>query len=49
LFYILVVPWLLGLGTGLFLTSPGMDVNRLRLVFTLSFTIPLNLTFSVAK
>jgi hypothetical protein len=47
LFYILVMPWLLAAGTGLVLTQLGMDVNWLRLVFTLSVATALSLTFSI--
>lgn len=47
LFYILLMPWLLAIGTGLLLTGLSMDVNWLRLVFTLSVAIALSLTFSV--
>ena len=47
LFYVLVVPWLLATGTGLMLTWLGMDVNWLRLIFTLSAAIALSLTLSV--
>lgn len=47
LFYVLVMPFLLAIGTGLVLTSLGMDVNWLRLVFTLSVAMALSLTFSL--
>lgn len=47
LFYVLVVPWLLAVGAGLILTWLGMDVNWLRLIFTLSVAVALSLTFSV--
>jgi len=46
LFYILVAPWLLGLGTGMLLSQLGMDVNWLRLIFYLFVAIALSLTFS---
>ena len=47
LFFVLVMPFLLAIGTGLVLTSLGMDVNWLRLVFTLSVAMALSLTFSL--
>jgi hypothetical protein len=47
LFYVVVMPWLLVTGTGLLLTRLGMDVNWLRLVFTLSVAMALSLNFSV--
>jgi uncharacterized protein len=47
LFYVLVMPWVLAVGTGLVLTALGVDVNWLRLVFTLSVALALSLTFSV--
>ena len=46
-FYVLVLPWLLALGTGLLLTWLGMDVNWLKLVFTMSIVLALSLTFSI--
>ncbi len=47
LFYILVAPLLLGLGTGIILESLGMDVNWLKLVFYLVVLIILSTSFSV--
>jgi hypothetical protein len=47
LFYILVMPWLMATGTGVVLAWLGMDVNWLRLVFTLSMAMALSLTFSI--
>jgi len=47
LFYVLVMPWSLAIGTGFLLTSLGMDVNWLRLIYTLLAVMALSLTFSV--
>ena len=47
LFYMLVMPWLLATGTGVVLSWLGIDVNWLRLVFTLSIAMALSLTFSI--
>jgi hypothetical protein len=47
LFYILVMPWVLAVATGLVLSQLGTDVNWLRLIFTLSIVIALSLTFSI--
>jgi uncharacterized protein len=47
LFYILIVPWLLGLGTGIVLSQFGLEVNWLKLVFTLVVALALSLTFNV--
>jgi hypothetical protein len=48
LFYIFIVPWLLGFGTGMLLSQLGMDVNWLRLTFTLCIGIALCMTFSIS-
>lgn len=45
--YNLVMPWLLAAGTGLVLTRLGMDVNWLRLVFTLYVATALTLHSSL--
>lgn len=47
LFSALVLPMLLGLGSGLLLTRLGMDVNWIRLVLYLSVGMMLSLTFSI--
>ena len=47
LFHIFVLPWFLGLGTGILLTQLGMDVNWLKLTFYLAVAIALSLTFSI--
>ena len=47
LLYTLVMPWLLATGTGVVLSWFGIDVNWLRLVFTLSIAMALSLTFSI--
>jgi hypothetical protein len=47
LFYVLVMPCLLALGTGLVLTWLGLDVNWLRLALALFIAIPLSLSFSI--
>jgi MFS family permease len=47
LFYILIMPWLLGLGTGILLSGLGMDVNWLKLTFYLFVAIALSLTFNI--
>ena len=47
LFYILVMPWVLAVATGLVLSQLGTDVNWLRLIFTLSIVIALSLTFGI--
>ena len=47
LFYVMVVPWLLAIGTGLVLTWLGVEVNWLRLVLALVFAIALSLPFSI--
>ena len=47
LFYILVAPWLLALGTGMVLSQPGMTVNWLKLAFTLSVGIALSISFTI--
>ncbi|HEX9332293.1 MAG TPA: hypothetical protein VF896_10415, partial [Anaerolineales bacterium] len=47
LFTILIMPWLLGFGTGMLLSQLGMDVNWLRLAFYLFIAIALSLTFSL--
>ena len=47
LFHILVMPWLLGFGTGLVLSRLGMDVNWVMLAFYLFIVIALSLTFYV--
>lgn len=47
LFYVLVMPWILGLGTAIVLSLSGADVNWLRLVFTLGMAIALSLSFSI--
>jgi hypothetical protein len=48
LIYILIVPWLLALGTGILLSLLGMDVNWPRLIFYLSVAMALSLTFSIS-
>jgi hypothetical protein len=47
LFYVLIIPWLLAIGTGLVLTSLGLGVNWLRLALALIFAIALSLSFSI--
>jgi hypothetical protein len=47
LFYIFIMPCILGFGTGMILLQIGMDVNWLRLAFYLFVAIALSLTFSV--
>jgi len=47
LFYILLIPWFLAVVTGLVLTARGMEVNWLKLVFTMLAAIALSLTLSV--
>jgi hypothetical protein len=47
LFYILAMPWVLAVATGLVLSQLGADVNWLRVIFTLSIVIALSLTFSI--
>jgi hypothetical protein len=47
LFYILVMPWFLGFGTGMILLQLGVDVNWLKLAFYLFVAIMLSLTFSI--
>jgi hypothetical protein len=47
LFYIFVVPWLLGFGTGMVLSQLGREVNWLKLVFYLFVGIGLSLTFPI--
>jgi hypothetical protein len=47
LFYILIVPPLLGLGTGALLSQRGIDVNWLKLVFYLVVAIALSSSFSI--
>jgi hypothetical protein len=48
LVYVLIVPWLLALGTGVVLSQLGMDVNRPRLMFYLSVAMALSLTFNIS-
>ena len=47
LFYILIMPWLLGLGTRIVLSQLDLEVNWLKLAFTLFVALALSLTFSV--
>jgi uncharacterized protein len=47
LFHILIMPWLLGLGTGIVLSQLGLEVNWLKLAFTLFVALALSLTFNV--
>jgi uncharacterized protein len=47
LFYILIAPWLLGLGTAIALSQLGIDVNWLKLAFYLLVAIALSSTFSI--
>jgi hypothetical protein len=47
LFYVLVMPWLFAVGSGLILTSLGLDVNWLRLALALVVAISLSLSFSI--
>jgi hypothetical protein len=47
MFYILVAPWLLGVGTGIVLSQSGIDVNWLKLAFYLLIAIGLSTTFSI--
>jgi hypothetical protein len=47
LFYIWIMPWLLGFGTGVLLLQLGMDMNWLKLAFYLLVAIALSLTFSI--
>ena len=47
LFYIFVLPWFLGLGTGILLRQLGMDINWLKLTFYLAVGVALSLTFSI--
>ncbi len=47
LFHILIMPWLLGLGTGLLFWQLGMEVNWLKLIFYLFIAITLSLSFSI--
>ena len=47
LFYVLFMPWLLAIGTGLVLRWLGLDVNWLRLALALLVAIPLSLSFSI--
>jgi hypothetical protein len=47
LFYILIMPWLLGFGTGMLLSQLGLEVNWLKLAFYLLVGITLSLTFSI--
>jgi hypothetical protein len=47
LFYVFVMPWVLGFGTGMILLQMGMDVNWLRLALYLFVAITLSLTFNV--
>jgi len=45
LFYILIVPWILGIGTGVILDQLDMNVNWLKLTFYLLMAIMLSSTF----
>lgn len=47
LFYVLIMPWLLGFGTGLLLSQQSMEVNWLKLAFYVAVGIVLSVSFSI--
>lgn len=47
LFYVILIPWLVGFGTGMVLTSLGVTVKWLRLFFYLVIVTGSSLTFSL--